>query len=202
MSVAARPSSVERAARNAQPAFILAFTPPVIDGGNAYEEVRRNFATYRTALEAAGHSEEKVRAALEWTTHSYQHVHIAETDEQAAAEMDVILQQYQEAVEREHEANKAAEAISGVDLRPAPDARTEGYKGTWCLYGSPETVAAELQKYADLGIGNVLLGLMGGPLTEERRRFTEQSMRLFSERVLPLLRASEGAVEAEKVTAQ
>ncbi|WP_285320381.1 LLM class flavin-dependent oxidoreductase [Pseudarthrobacter sp. lyk4-40-TYG-27] len=201
MSVAARPSSVERAAKNAQPAFILAFTPPVIDGGNAYEEVRKNFATYRTALEAADHSEEKVRAALEWTTHSYQHVHIAETDEQAAAEMDVILQQYQEAVEREHEANKAAEAISGVDLRPAPDARTEGYKGTWCLYGSPETVAAELQKYADLGIGNVLLGLMGGPLTEERKRFTEQSMRLFSERVLPLLRASKGAVEAEKVTA-
>ena len=191
MSVAARPSSVERAARKAQPAFILAFTPPVIDSGNAYEEVKRNFATYRTALEAAGHSEEAVAAALEWTTHSYQHVHIAETDEQAAAEMDVILAQYQETVEHEYIANKAAEAISGVDLRPTPDARTDGYKGTWCLYGSPETVAAELQKYADLGIGNVLMAMMGGPLTEERRRFTAQSMQLFADRVQPLLRANE-----------
>lgn len=202
MSVASRPSSVERAAKKAQPAFILAFTPPVIDSGNAYEEVKKNFSNYRNALEAAGHSPEAIRSALEWTTHSYQHVHIAETDEQAEAELEIILEQYQQAVEREHAANKAAESISGVNLRPAPDARTEGYKGTWCLYGSPETVAAELQKYADLGIGNVLLALMGGPLTEERRRFTEQSMRLFSERVLPLLRSSEAADEAEKVAAQ
>ena len=89
-----------------------------------------------------------------------------------------------------------------MDLRPAPDARTEGYKGTWCLYGSPETVAAELQKYADLGIGNVLMAFMGGPLTEERRRFTEQSMRLFSERVQPLLNSTEAAAEAETVAAQ
>ena len=191
MSVAARPSSVERAARKAQPAFILAFTPPVIDSGNAYEAVKRNFATYRSALEAAGHSEETIAAALEWTTHSYQHVHIAETDDQAAAEMDVILAQYQETVEREHAANKAAETLSGVDLRPTPDARTKGYKGTWCLYGSPETVAAELQKYADLGIGNVLMAMMGGPLTEERQRFTAQSMQLFAERVQPILRANE-----------
>ena len=201
MSVAARPSSVERAAKNAQPAFILAFTPPVIDSGNAYEEVKKNFSIYRNALEAAGHSDEAVKAALEWTTHSYQHVHIAETDEQAAAEMDIILEQYQETVEREHAANKAAEQISGVDLRPTPDARTEGYKGTWCLYGSPETVAAELQKYADLGIGNVLMAVMGGPLTEERRRFTAQTMRLFSERVQPLLQASKTAAEDDKVAA-
>ena len=201
MSVAARPSSVERAAKNAQPAFILAFTPPVIDSGNAYEAVKKNFGIYRTALEAAGHSDEAVKAALEWTTHSYQHVHIAETDEQAAAEMDIILEQYQETVEREYAANKAAESLSGVDLRPTPDARTEGYKGTWCLYGSPETVAGELQKYADLGIGNVLMAIMGGPLTDERRRFTAQTMRLFSERVQPLLRATESAVDEEKVAA-
>lgn len=114
--------------------------------------------------------------------------------------MDIILQQYQETVEHEYAANKAAEAISGVDLRPTPEARTEGYKGTWCLYGSPETVAAELQKYADLGIGKVLMAFMGGPLSEERRRFTRQSMQLFSQRVLPLPAAGdESAVEKAAV---
>jgi hypothetical protein len=45
------------------------------------------------------------------------------------------------------------------------------------------------------------MALMGGPLTQERRRFTEQSMRLFSERVQPLLQSSEAAAGAEKVAA-
>ena len=61
MSVAARPSSVERAARKAQPAFILAFDPPKIDTGDAIGFVTKNFAAYRQALESAGHSSGKDR---------------------------------------------------------------------------------------------------------------------------------------------
>jgi len=36
-----------------------------------------------------------------------------------------------------------------------------------------------------------LMAMMGGPLTEERQRFTAQSMQLFADRVQPLLRANE-----------
>lgn len=188
MSVAARPSSVERAARKAQPAFILAFDPPHIDTGDAIGFVTKNFTAYRQALESAGHSQEKIDAALEWTTHSYQHVVVADTDEQAEADLDLMLQEYQRTVEREYIANKAAEAILGIDLRAAPDARTQGYKDTWCLAGSPDTVIGHLQEFKDLGIGNVLGAFMGGPLTPERRRVTDKTMQLFSEKVIPALR--------------
>ncbi|GAA0248601.1 LLM class flavin-dependent oxidoreductase [Cryptosporangium japonicum] len=187
MSVAQRPSSVERAATYAQPAFIPAFTVPVLDDGDPYTHVKKHFTNYRTALEAAGHSEEAVAAALDWTTHTYQHIHVAESDAQAEDELQIIMDGYMDAIEREHEANKAAETISGVDLRPHPPARGKGngWQGTWCLWGSPDTVAEKLQKYADLGIGNILGGFLGGPLTPERAALGEKSLKLFAEQVMP-----------------
>ncbi len=43
-------------------------------------------------------------------------------------------------------------------------------------------------EYRDLGIGNVLGAFMGGPLTPDRRRVTDRTMQLFSEKVIPALR--------------
>ncbi|GAA0300434.1 LLM class flavin-dependent oxidoreductase [Kineococcus aurantiacus] len=191
MPVAARPSSTERAARLGQPAFILNFLPPQqMTPENPFEVFAESYQRYRTALEAQGHPQAVVDHALDWTTHSYQYVHLAETDEQAEAELDVLLGQYQRTVEREFVANKKAEAISGVDLREPTDGTTPEWKRVWCLHGSPETVTAKLKEYADLGVGNLLGGFMGGPLTPERRRATDQSMRLFAERVMPNFRNS------------
>jgi alkanesulfonate monooxygenase SsuD/methylene tetrahydromethanopterin reductase-like flavin-dependent oxidoreductase (luciferase family) len=191
MSVAARPSSVERSATLGQPAFILNFSPPKnLWPETPFEVFKQNYTTYRTALEAAGHPDEVVAKALEWTTHSYQFVHVAETDEQAQEELEIQLEQYQQCIEREHIANKAAESISGIDLPAQQDARTDEYKRVWCLAGSPETVIRELQPYADLGVGNMSAAFMGGPLTPERKKFTEQSMRLFAEKVMPHFRNS------------
>ncbi|WP_431927964.1 LLM class flavin-dependent oxidoreductase [Amycolatopsis tucumanensis] len=190
MSVAARPSSTQRAADKAQPAFILAFTPPTIDDGRPLEHLRRYFQAYREALEAAGHDEARVARALEWTTHTYQHVHLAETDEQAEEELQLLMEQYQEAIEREHVANAAAERITGVALPPPPDARKPGYQRTWCLWGSPETVTAHLREIQGIGIGNVLGGFLGGPLTPERVAFGRRSLELFATRVMPRFRAA------------
>ncbi|MFQ1002445.1 LLM class flavin-dependent oxidoreductase [Modestobacter sp. SSW1-42] len=189
MSVALRPSSVQRAAEKAQPAFIPAFTPPGFDG-DPMPHLRRYFAAYRDALEAAGHPEEKVAHALEWTTHTYQHVHVAETDEQAEEEFQQLMAEYQEAIDHEYEANKAAEELSGVDLRRAPDARGPEYQGTWCLRGSVETVTAHLAEISDLGIGNFLGGFMGGPLTPGRQELGTRSMELFATRVMPRFRSA------------
>ena len=126
-----------------------------------------------------------VRDCLSWTTHTYQFVHVADTDEQAREELEYLLARYQECIEREHVANKKAEQISGVELRDPPDARSEGWIRTWCLYGSPGTVAEQLQPYADLGAGNVLASFTGGPLDDRRRKLTEQSMTLFAAEVMP-----------------
>ena len=185
MSVALRPSSIERAATKAQPAFIHAFTPPDIGPLDPFGHFSRHFTAYRSALEAAGHPDEVVRDCLSWTTRTYQFVHLADTDEQAREELEYLLGRYQECVEREHIANKEAEKISGVELHEAPDARSEGFMRTWCLYGSPETVAEQLRAYAGLGVGNVLGSFTGGPLDERRRKLTEQAMTLFAADVMP-----------------
>jgi len=122
---------------------------------------------------------------LDWTTHTYQCVHVAETDAQARRELEFIVDQYQQAIDRERPYNKRAEQISGVDLSSAPDARSENWIKAWCLYGSPETVASELRRYAATGVGNVLLSFTNGPFSAERWRLSQQSIRLFADEVMP-----------------
>ncbi|MQY39946.1 Alkanesulfonate monooxygenase [Streptomyces sp. RB17] len=189
MSVALRPSSTQRAAQLAQPAFIPAFTPPALDDGEPLVHLRRHFAAYRDALEAAGHGQEAVDRALGWTTHTYQHVHVAPTDEQAEDEFQQIIELYQAAVEREHGANKAAEKLSGVELGPVHDARKPGWQRTWCLWGSPDTVAEHLREVAGVGIGNILGGFLGGTLTPQRTEWGRRSLELFAREVMPRFRS-------------
>ncbi|MEW2445709.1 LLM class flavin-dependent oxidoreductase [Micromonospora marina] len=188
MYVAHRPESVERAARQAAPVFVPGFTPPAFAGGDPYPHVAKYLARYLDALRAAGHDDGTVARCLDWTTHTYQFVHVAETDEQADAELKLLLGQYQEAVTREHAANRGAEAVMGVPLRDPEVVRSQAWQDTWCLWGSPQTVVEKLARYADLGIGNVLCGFMGGPLTPERERLGARSLDLFAREVMPRLR--------------
>lgn len=186
MPVAMKEASARRAAENGWPAFIPAFTPPKIGGMEPLTHVRKYFNIYRDLLLAAGHPDEVVAEALSWTTHTYQCVHVAETDEQAREELLIILQAYQDAVDREDAFNRRAEADEAnrksVDV---PSALDEDWIATWCLYGSPETVADHLAEYDDLGIGNILCGTTTGPLTPQRRNFADQTVRLMGEHVLP-----------------
>lgn len=188
MSVALRPSSVERAAAKAQPAFIPAFTPPSLDDGDPMKHLRKHFGAYHSALTSAGHSDETVARALSWTTHTYQHIHVAESDAQAEDEYQLLMQQYQVAIEREHEANLEAESLSGVTLRPPPNALNPGWQKTWCLWGSPATVSEHIAEIRDLGIGNVLGGFLGGPLTSERQELGQRSLEQFATEVIPQFR--------------
>jgi alkanesulfonate monooxygenase SsuD/methylene tetrahydromethanopterin reductase-like flavin-dependent oxidoreductase (luciferase family) len=188
MPVALRETSMQRAATNGWPAFIPAFTPPVPATTEPFEHLSRYFTRYRDALLAAGHSDDVVKHALSWTTHTYQCVHVAPTDEQAEEELHQILKAYKTSIEREYQFNKRAEKISGVELHPHPDCFSEGWIKTWCLHGSPETVAEELHQHRELGIGNLLMGFTNGPLTEERLRLGNQSMELMASQVMPQLR--------------
>lgn len=189
MPVAMKETSARRAAENGWPAFIPAFTPPNIGGTEPFTHVKKYFDVYRSMLEGAGHSAGVVADALSWSTHTYQVVHVAETDEQARDELMVILRAYQDAVEREAAFNARAEADSAnAKTDRTPNALTDDWIGTWCLYGSPETVIEHLKPYAELGIGNILCGTTTGPLTEERLRLGNQTLDLLSQRVLPALR--------------
>ena len=112
-------------------------------------------------------------------------MHVAETDVQARRELEFIVDQYQQAIDRERPYNKRAEQISGVDLPSAPDARSENWIKAWCLYGSPATVTAELRRYAETGVGNLLLSFTNGPFSQTRWRLSQQSIRLFADEVMP-----------------
>ena len=188
MPVAMKPASAQRAAENAWPAFIPAFTPPNIGGTEPFTHVKKYFDIYHSALTASGHDDAAVARALDWTTHTYQCVHVAESDDQAREELEVILRAYQNAVEREAEFNARAESDSAnVKTERTPDALSDDWIGTWCLYGSPETVIEHLKPYKDLGIGNILCGTTTGPLTEERLRLGNQTLDMLSREVMPAL---------------
>ncbi|MEG3176695.1 LLM class flavin-dependent oxidoreductase [Sphingomonas sp. RB3P16] len=189
MPVAFRESSVRRAAENGWPAFIPAFTPPKIGGTEPFVHVKKHFENYKTQLLAAGHDDAVVADALSWTTHTYQAVHVAESDDQAREELEIILRAYQDAVEREAEFNARAESDdANKKTDRTPDALSDDWIGTWCLYGSPDTVAEHLAPYAELGIGNILCGTTTGPLTQQRLDFATQTVDLLSTKVMPRLR--------------
>jgi alkanesulfonate monooxygenase SsuD/methylene tetrahydromethanopterin reductase-like flavin-dependent oxidoreductase (luciferase family) len=186
MPVAFKPSSVTRAAVNGWPAFIPAFTPPKIGGTEPLTHVKKHFASYHEQLMAAGHPPETVADALDWTTHSYQCVHLAETDEQAYAEMIEILTAYEEAIEREAAFNARAEQDdANKKIDRTKSALTDDWIGTWCLWGSPATVIEKLRAYQEVGIGNILCGTTTGPLTAQRLAYADQTLHLLAEQVIP-----------------
>lgn len=188
MPVAMKEASMRRAAEHGWPAFIPAFTPPKIGGTEPLTHVTKYFTAYRDALLAAGHADAVVADALSWTTHTYQCVHVAETDEQAREELEQILIAYQEAVDREqYYADKAERESANQKTDKTPLALTEDWIGTWCLYGSPETVIEHLRPYQELGIGNVLCGTTTGPLTQQRLDWGNRTLELLSEKVMPAL---------------
>ena len=188
MPVAMKEASTRRAGENGWPAFIPAFTPPQIGGTEPFKHVQKYFAAYHEILTGSGHDEATVNRALDWTTHTYQCVHVAESDDQARDELMEILRSYQDAVEREAEFNARAESDSANKKTDrTPNALTDDWIGTWCLYGSPETVVEHLQPYKELGIGNILCGTLTGPLTERRLALDNQTLDLLSSKVMPEL---------------
>lgn len=197
MPVAMKEASARRAAQNGWPAFIPAFTPPNIGGLEPFTHVKKYFDAYKAMLLGAGHGQARIDDALSWTTHTYQCVHVAETDEQARAELLQILTAYQTAVDREKAFNdKAEKGDANKKTDQTPLALTEEWIATWCLYGSPKTVIKHLEPYAELGIGNILCGTTTGPLTAQRRAFADQTLGLLSREVIPHFKGAAGDADA------
>jgi alkanesulfonate monooxygenase SsuD/methylene tetrahydromethanopterin reductase-like flavin-dependent oxidoreductase (luciferase family) len=190
MPVAMKESSARRAAQNGWPAFIPAFTPPKIGGTEPLTHVKKYFGAYRQMLLDAAHNDAVTADALSWSTHTYQCVHLAESDDQARTELEVILTAYQKAVDREKAFNdKAEQSTANQKTDRTPEALTPDWIGTWCLYGSPRTVREKLAPYAELGIGNILCGTTTGPLDERRLRWSNQTIELLAREVMPQFRS-------------
>jgi len=95
---------------------------------------------------------------------------------------------HEEHIQRQTPFIRAAEALSNVSqdkVRIRPPANTEAYYSRFCLWGSPETIVAKMQAYADAGIGNVLMSFNNGLHSEARVRSARKSLNLFANEVMP-----------------
>lgn len=141
---------------------------------------------YFEALESAGHSAETVANCREWTG-IMKWIHVAETDAEAKAELETTIDRWLEdpthpGQARLHAAVDAAtpEITRAAAASGAKDPRVALRRQLIC--GSPETVIAQMNEYAESGVGH-LMGMFLRDRTEEAS--VRRSMQLFIDEVMP-----------------
>jgi alkanesulfonate monooxygenase SsuD/methylene tetrahydromethanopterin reductase-like flavin-dependent oxidoreductase (luciferase family) len=181
IGVAGRDSSIQRAAANGWPVYV-----------GAFDQGWRNLRAYREALAAAGHDAKVLTHCMDWTTVTFQGMFVAETDEEALQDLIETMTGHEEHIQRQTPFIRAAEALGNVSqekVRLRPPANTEAYYSRFCLWGSPDTIAAKMQAYADAGIGNVLMSFNNGLHSEVRVKSARKSLNLFAQEVMPRFQA-------------
>jgi alkanesulfonate monooxygenase SsuD/methylene tetrahydromethanopterin reductase-like flavin-dependent oxidoreductase (luciferase family) len=126
---------------------------------------------YREALTAAGHPREVVAECLRWSTVDWLSVVVAARDEDAPG---LVAQARAE----QAELRRRFVAQTGYTV-PGPDDAIPA------IAGGPETIAAHVRELQDLGVNHLLLRFLG-EWHGSTRWISDQSMRLFSEQVMPL----------------
>ena len=116
---------------------------------------REQLAGYHAGLAAAGHDAETIRLAKEWSSVG-KAIHVADTDAQARSEAEAFF----------------AGNPSGAIARNPDD----------MICGSPETVARQIQAFADAGAGLMICGFLINVEDQSRLR---RSFRLFKEEIMP-----------------
>ncbi|MEW2165609.1 LLM class flavin-dependent oxidoreductase [Streptomyces sp. NPDC007084] len=161
--------TIARAGREGWPVMFGRFEPTA---GRAKVDL------YRAALAEGGHDDELVRECLDWLAVT-QMIHVAETDEQAWAEVEPAL-----------------EAFRSFGSKPSKDGAGDWAKGSYrgvsgdretfvnqaVTVGSPDTVAARLQEFADNGVPHVRTMFSFGYAPRER---VDRSIELFTSEVMP-----------------
>ena len=159
---------------------------PVLLRGRSTNHVGDGISLYRETMEESGYNAATVEANLDqiWV---WREIHLAETDEQA---LDEFLPAFHDAyVTMEGFRNKYNPPEYAMDRQTAPIPR-EMYGArpdpgvNELMVGSPERVAEQLRQLREAGVRNLMLTNRGLMSLEK----TARSMRLMSERVMPLLR--------------
>lgn len=159
---------------------------PVLLRGRSTNHVGDGISLYRETMQESGFDDAAIEANLDqiWV---WREIHVAETDGQA---FDEYLPAFHAAyVTMEGFRNRYNPPQYTMDRQTAPILREMYGKepdpgSNELLVGSPERVAEQLAQLRKAGVRNLMLtnrGLMSPGRTAE-------SMRLFSERVMPLLR--------------
>ena len=158
---------------------------PVLLRGRSTNHVGDGISLYQDTMAESGYSDAAIQANLDQTW-VWREIHLAETDEQA---FDEYLPAFHEAyVTMEGFRNRYNPPQYTMDRQTAPIPR-EMYGAApnpganELLVGSPERVVEQLQQLRNAGVRNLMLTNRGLVSPE----LTAKSMRLMSERVMPLM---------------
>ena len=159
---------------------------PVLLRGRSTDHVGDGISLYRETMEESGFDDAAIESNLDqiWV---WREIHVAETDEQA---FDEYLPTFHEAyVTMEGFRNRYNPPQYTMDRQTAPIPREMYGKkpdpgSNELLVGNPKRVAEQLAQLRQAGVRNLML-TNRGLMSPER---TAASMKLFSERVMPLLR--------------
>jgi alkanesulfonate monooxygenase SsuD/methylene tetrahydromethanopterin reductase-like flavin-dependent oxidoreductase (luciferase family) len=147
---------------------------PIFTGRFAAERTGRQWSLYRERLAAAGHPPHIEQECRDWSA-MLKIVYVAASDAEAEADIAEPLDNYLRAAYLANSADRISESSDTVQ-------DTAAFKERAMLYGSPDTVARQIQTYADVGVTGMMLWLTWGSNDPERVR---RSMRLFVDEVMP-----------------
>ena len=149
---------------------------PFLMAGPADAIVKR-CEVYRRAMREAGHGEDAIARAFAGSW-AWQHVAIADSDEKA---VEIGLPAFQGMMG--YRATLEANPVFGEIAKPVGPRQLPRS----LVAGAPETVAEQLAPLKEAGIGGLILRFRIGEMAHAH---AVNSMRLFVERVAPLLRAA------------
>lgn len=181
MAVAQREASIQRAARRGWPVMLT-----------SGDEAGGRLEAYREVLAAAGHPRDVLDHCMKWSTVAFFSCIVSETDAEAERQLKIALEEMGH--RRTWTERQRARAYAFTDNpdpaatepRQLPDfASPAALSKPFYLVGSPDTVAAKLERYAALEVGNVMMNFREGLGAPSNPDVVRNSMRLFADEVMP-----------------
>lgn len=150
--------------------------------------IAARFSLYRQALAEAGHAAEVVEDLLDWSLVQKQ-VHIADTDEQAVAETRERLGLMAENQRRSFQMTAGMDQAKAMALKSVVGVSPQNpdeFLQHAMIVGSPDTVAREIRRYAEVaGVRHMALLMNYGFMD---RATADRNVQRFVAEVLPQVR--------------
>ncbi|OYO00213.1 LLM class flavin-dependent oxidoreductase [Enemella evansiae] len=153
---------------------------PLMTGRMLPDEIAERYATYYSALDAAGHDAETIRYARDWSL-TQKIVYVGETDEQAMEAIQKPLDYITTMTRNLFAVNSDTAGFKNSVVGVSPEDR-DAFVEKAMLVGSPDTIAAQIDQYAAAGIGHMSFVFLFGQLPVDAGR---RSLQLFIDKVMP-----------------
>jgi alkanesulfonate monooxygenase SsuD/methylene tetrahydromethanopterin reductase-like flavin-dependent oxidoreductase (luciferase family) len=160
---------------------------PIFTGRFPAERTGHQWRLYRDTLAAAGHTPSVMQECLEWSA-ALKMIYVGETDAQAWADVQEPITNYLQAAwiansadSLEAEISRGSEGQISYTTNVSAETRQAMIERAMII-GGPETVAATLREYANVGVDHMLLWFVWGYNSPER---VWRSFELFNQEVRP-----------------